>query len=75
MKTLMSLFVFSALAFDAAAGSDTIAFYPFCDAAIGENALVTVTNAAREGTMACVVGGKGSAPQVVFSAEVPGRYL
>ena len=75
MKSVITLLASSVLAFGAAAGSDTIAFYPFCDAAIGENALVTVTNAAREGTMACVVGGKGSAPQVVFSAEVPGRYL
>ncbi|MBQ5796077.1 MAG: hypothetical protein IIW14_08825, partial [Kiritimatiellae bacterium] len=75
MKSVITLLASSVLAFGAAADSETIAFYPFCDAPAGENAIMTVTNAAQEGTMDCPVGAKGSNPSVVFSSEVPGRFL
>ena len=55
--------------------ADTIAFYPFCDAADGESAVVVATNAAAVGTMPCSIVGKGSEPRVVFSSDAPGKYL
>lgn len=55
--------------------ADTIAFYPFCDAADGESAVTVATNAAVAGTMPCGIVGKGSDPRVVFSSDAPGKYL